>query len=232
MTFQHKSSYQPSTGEAFTPVKSAKKRVTLKPIVSVHEIEAQSMTKEEKSELYYTKDDLIMTNLEIKAICALSNQLTQTPHTTCIDEQDDNNVSSNCVLAVEEADGFLRGLEFHVYPQRFRNKLLARRALLKYQTHLHLKYPDITPEQKAKAMRTASEKLTLWSHLVAQETARLDSLRAYDSDYLIPLDDLPVQFSPFPSITVKRKESFEEVRRVTSDSKDVPPRPFKKARAA
>jgi hypothetical protein len=97
---------------------------------------------------------------------------------------------------------------------------------------LHLKYPDITPEQKAKAMRTASEKLTLWSHLVAQETARLDSLRAYDSDYLIPLDDLPVQFSPFPSITVKRKESFEEVRRVTSDSKDVPPRPFKKARAA
>lgn len=224
MTFHDQSS------EAFTPTNSTKKRVTLRPTVSVHEIEAQSMTKEEKSELYYTKDDLIMTNLEIKAICALSNQLPQTPYATCLDEQDDNDIGSNCVLAVEEVDGFLRGLEFHIYPQRFRNKLIARRALLKYQTHLQAKYPDITPEHKAKAMRTASEKLSAWSHLVAQETARLDSLRAYDSDYLIPLDDLPVQFLPFPTNTVKRKGSFKEVRRVTSD--DVPPRPFKKARAA
>ena len=234
MTFQHQSaSHRPSPG-AFTPVNSTKKRVTLKPTVVVYEIDAQLMTKEKKSELYYTKDDLILTNLEVRAICALSNQLHQSatpPHTTyCIDEQDNNN-KSNCVLAVEEADGFLRGLEFHIYPQRYRNKLLARRALLKYQTHLQMKYPDITPEQKAKAMRTASEKLSAWSHLVAQETARLDSLRAYDGDYLIPLEDPPVQFSPsFPTVTVKRKGSFKEVRRVTSD--DVPPRPFKKARAA
>ena len=225
MTFQHQS-YQSSTRGAFTSVYSTKKRVTLKPTVSVHEIDVPSMTKEEKSELYYTKDDLKMTNLEARAICSLSNQLPQTPHTRCIDEQDKNDCS-NCVLEVE-ADGFLRGLEFYIYPQRFLNKLIARRALLKYQTHLQKKYPNITPEEKAKAMKTASEKLSAWSQLVAQETARLDSLRAYDAEYLIPLDESPVQFSSSPTPSVKRG-SFKEVRRVTSEE---PPRPFKRARAA
>ena len=235
MTLQQHHHFLASSAGAFTPVNPrTKRRVTLRPTVSIHEIDAHAMTKEEKSKLYYTKDDLVVTNLEIKAICALSKQLPQSPYNPCSTDDQDSN--SNCVLAVE-ADGFLRGLEYHIYPQRFRNKLLARKALLKYQAHLSKKYPDITPEQKAKAMRTASEKLSAWSHVVAQETARLDSLRAYDGDYLIPLDDLPVVcVSPFPELTIKpkRKESFEEVRRVSSDDDDgdVLTRPFKKARAA
>jgi hypothetical protein len=230
--YQYQQSAGPFTRIDRTPRTKAKKRVTLKTTVLVHEIDAnKAMSNEEKSELYYTKDDLILTNLEVKAICALSNQLPQPPSTSnCVDDQ---NNDSNCVLAVE-TDGFLRGLEYHIYPQRFRNKMLTRRALLKYQTHLQMKYPDITPDQKAKAMRTASEKLSAWSYLAAQETARLDSLRAYDGDYLIPLDDNPLMCSsPFPDIAVKpkRKGSFMEVRRVTPNDFS-PPLPFKKAIAA
>ena len=94
------------------------------------------------------------------------------------------------------------------------------------------KYPDITHEQKAKAMATASEKLSAWSHVVAKETARLDSLRAYDGDYMIPLDNLPMCVSPFPELTMKpkRKASFKEIRRVTDDDDTLPP--LKKAKAA
>jgi len=200
----------------------------------VHEVEAQPMTKEEKAELYYTKDDLKIINLEVRAIYALSNQLSQTPHTTCctdIDNQDSNE-SSNCVLAIEN-DAFLRGLEFYIYPQRFRKKLIARKALLKYQSHLQVNHPNISPEEKAKAMKTASEKLSAWSKLVAQETARIDSLRAYDAEYLIPLDDSPVTFSSSPTHTA-RKVSSKEVRRVTSTStsEDEPPHPCKRAKAA
>lgn len=228
-TLQHQS-YQPSTISAFTPVKSTKKRVTFNPTVSVYEIQAQSMTKEEKSQLYYTTDDLKMTNLEVRAICALSNQLPQTP-SYCRNNDDDptKNESSNndCVLAIEEADAFLRGLEFYIYPQRFQNKLIAQKALIKYQAHLKKKYPDITPEQKADAMKKASEKLSVWSQLVARETARLDSLRAYDAEYLIPVDDSPVKFSSTPTLPATK----QKVRRVTSEE-DVPPRSFKRARAA
>lgn len=233
MTFQQQEHFHASsTDGAFTSLNNAQKRkkvVTMKPTVIIHDIDA-TVTQEEKSELYYTKDDLVMTNLEIKAICALSKHLPQTPYDDIM-LCSTNNQDSKCWLAVE-ADGFLRGLEFHIYPLRFRNKLLARRALLKYQTHLAEKYPDITHEQKAKAMATASEKLSAWSHVVAKETARLDSLRAYDGDYMIPLDNLPMCVSPFPELTMKpkRKASFKEIRRVTDDNDTLPP--LKKAKAA
>mmetsp|Transcript_26359 Transcript_26359/g.39840 ORF Transcript_26359/g.39840 Transcript_26359/m.39840 type:complete len:302 (-) Transcript_26359:1596-2501(-) len=209
---------------AFKRVRFAKKRVTLNPTVSVHEICAKPITKEEKSELYYTKDDYDMTILEVKAI-ALTHQLPQA-------SEEDTSERSNCMVAAE-ADGFLRGIELLIYPQRFQNKLVARRALIKYQTHLETNCNGVTPEQKAKAMRMAGEKLSAWSHKVARETARLDSIRAYDAEYLIPLDDQQVEFTPFPELTFKRKASFqEEVRRVTPEPED-PPRPlFKKARAA
>merc|ERR1719478_875986 len=126
----------------------------------------------------------------------------------CTGEQDNNR--SN--LAAEE-DGFLRGIEMLIYPQRSKNKLIARKALMKYQTYLETKRTDFTIEQKAKAMRSASEKLSKWSHLVAQETARLDSLRAYDAEYLIPLDEQRVEFSPSPELKLfKMARPFKKAR--------------------
>ena len=221
MTFQQ--SNQLSTS-SFTPatVTSTRKRVRMNPTVLVQEFSVQPLTEEEKSELYYTRNDMNNFILDVKDI-AYSHQLTQTMYKTDrIREQD------NVAL---ESDGFLRGIELQIYPQRAQNKLIARRALLKYQTHLQTQRTNITPEQKASATRAASEKLSAWSHKVARETARLDSIRAYDAEYLIPLDDQQVEFTPFPELTFKRKASFQEVRRVTPEPEDSP-RPFKKARAA
>mmetsp|Transcript_24274 Transcript_24274/g.41431 ORF Transcript_24274/g.41431 Transcript_24274/m.41431 type:complete len:241 (-) Transcript_24274:55-777(-) len=210
-------------------VNSTNKRVRMNPTVLVHDIIGlKSLTKQKKSKLFYTKDDYNMTVLEIKAI-VLTNQPPETPNTTSCTGEEDNNSSNSSMLA-DEADDFLRGIELQMYPQRFQNKLVARKALLKYQTYLHEKRTKMTPEQKAEAMRKASEKLSTWSHLVAQETARLDSIRAYDRDYLIPLNGVPVQFSTYPDLTFQRKGSEDQqVPRVTSEDR---PYPFKKARAA
>merc|ERR1719163_627062 len=122
MTFHQQ--YQLSTSRggrsAFTPViKSAKKRVAFKSTVAVHEIDTEPMTKEEKSTLFYTKDDLRMTSLEVRAVACLSNQLPQTLSYCSVD--DSSNECSNCILKIEEADSFLRGLEFYIYPQRLQN---------------------------------------------------------------------------------------------------------------
>jgi len=201
---------------AFKSISSSKKRVTMNSTVSVHEFSDESMTKEEKSDLYFTKDDYNMTILEVKAI-ALTHQQPQVS---------DNINSNNCLVAAE-ADGFLRGIESHLYPQRFQNRLVARRALIKYQTHLRTNCIGITPDQQAKAMRIASEKLSAWSQLVAQETARLDSIRA---DYLIPLEGGLVEFSSYPDFTFQRREVVQETKRVIPSSED-PPRPLKKLRA-
>ncbi len=74
----------------------------------MHEFSANPMTKEEKSELYYTKDDCNMTILEVKAIALTHKQ----PRVS------GNSSSNNCLFAAE-ADGVLRGIESHLYPQRF-----------------------------------------------------------------------------------------------------------------
>mmetsp|Transcript_14582 Transcript_14582/g.24513 ORF Transcript_14582/g.24513 Transcript_14582/m.24513 type:complete len:235 (-) Transcript_14582:75-779(-) len=219
MTFQQ-SNQLPTASFTPAPVTSTKKRVRMNPTVLVQEFSVQPLTEEEKSELYYTRSDMNNFILDVKDI-AYSHQLTQTmSKTDCIRAQDN--------IAVE-SDGFLRGIELQIYPQRAQNKLIARRALLKYQTYLQTQRIDITPEQKATAMRAASEKLSAWSQLVAKETARLDSLRAYDADYLIPLDDATVKFSSYPDVTFTKRESGHEVKRVTCTSED-PPRPFKRAR--
>ncbi len=210
-----------SVKSAFKSVSSAsaKKRVSMKSTVSVYEFidNDKSMTKEEESDLYYTKNDYNMTILEVKAI-ALTHQQPQVS---------DNSNKNNNSLVAAEADGFLRGIESHLYPQRFQNRLVSRRALIKYQTHLQTNCIGITPDQQAKAMRAASEKLSAWSQLVAQETARLDSLRAYDADYLIPLENASAEFSSYPDSTFERRGTVQ-CQEVTED----PPRPpLKKVRA-
>lgn len=214
---------------ASTPNIFSKKTVTLNPTVSVHEISTQPMTKEEKSELYITIDDYNATILEVKAI-ALKHQQLQVQIS-----EENKSKSSNCMGVVAAgAEDIFRGTESRLYPQRFQNRLVARKALIKYQTHLQTNHAGITPQQKANAMRTASEKLSAWSQLVAQETARLDSLRAYDADYyLIPLDDAPVQFSSSPHGTFKSRGSVQvlKVGRVTpTPTSEGTPRPSKKAR--
>ena len=236
MNFHHQ-----SLSSAFTVDNSTttKKRVTFKPTVTVHEVDTHYTTQEEKSNLYFTKHELKMINLEVRSICSsLSSKLKktihhQTPQTTlCLNDQASLTQRSDCDCVIEavESDDVLRGLEFFIFPKRFKNKVIARKALLKYQTHLKVKYPDITPEEKARAMRTASVKMTAWSYLVAQETARLDSLRAYEADYFIPLVE-PVPLSRVPTLALKKKKGpFKEIRRVTFDY--VPPRSCKKAKAA
>lgn len=211
MTFLQQS-YQYSTvsfcAPATTTTPKAKKRVQLHPIVLVQEYGSEPLTREEKAELYYSKNDIYNFMRENKEIALSHNEFTQKMYSRdCTGEQDDNR--SNLAA---EGDGFLRGIEMLIYPQRSQNKFIARKALMKYQTYLKTKRTDITIEQKAKAMRSASEKLSKWSHLVAQETARLDSLRAYDAEYLIPLDEQRVEFSPSPELKLFRARPFKKAR--------------------
>ena len=174
----------------FTPVIFAKKKVTLNPTISVHEISAKPKTKEEKAKLYITSDDYNMAVLEVKAIARTHQQKAE------MSDEDKSDSSIFMWMIAAEAHDFLRGTEKYLFPKRFQKRLVARKALIMYQKHLQENYAGITLEQKAKAMRTASEKLSAWSQLIAQETARNDSQRAYDAaDYMIPLDDAPVQVS-------------------------------------
>eukprot|EP00579_Thalassiosira_antarctica_P009072 CAMPEP_0201902436 /NCGR_PEP_ID=MMETSP0902-20130614/54954_1 /ASSEMBLY_ACC=CAM_ASM_000551 /TAXON_ID=420261 /ORGANISM="Thalassiosira antarctica, Strain CCMP982" /LENGTH=342 /DNA_ID=CAMNT_0048436437 /DNA_START=187 /DNA_END=1216 /DNA_ORIENTATION=- len=165
--------------------------------------------KEEKSRSYYSKNELKALSLEVKGILALSNNLPDASSTcTC----GAHATSRDCMIGLE-ADPDLRGLDRYLCPTRVRNKVLSQKDLLRYHKQLNVN-PNKTSEEKLQSLAAASAKLSQWSKLVAMETARLDSLRACEGDYLISTNDAPVDISPFPA-TIKR-------RRVTSDEDSQP----------
>jgi len=145
-----------------------------------------SMAQEEKSKLYYSKQELNSFILEAKVICSLSQGLPHISNSgTLLD------VSHYSMIPLgnnndddEDATESLRGLEILMYPKRNQNKLIAHKTVLKYQALLNSK-SDVDGEQKYLALAAASAKLNLWSTLIAVETARRDSVRAYERDYKI-----------------------------------------------
>lgn len=190
-----------------------KKKVTFKPTCTVrtHTEVKGPLTKDELSRLYYSRRELQIMNLEARAICTLTQELPEIQNRGTLLTEQDRRYSGTVMVASrptlhrrgswlgldeereEDTPGTmidtLRGLELIMYPKRKQNKLLAHRSLLKYQQQLKSK-PNLSSAQKVQALAVASEKLNLWSSLVALETARLDAMRAYDGDYLIPIEPL------------------------------------------
>jgi hypothetical protein len=197
-------------------IEKKRKGVSFKPTATVRTFSSRqrkNMTKEEKSRLYYSKEELNIFSLEAKAICTLSQDLPGKRNSgTLFEATDSCTIGSN--ERGDEVDS-LRGLELLVYPRRTQNKLLAQKSLLKYQAFLNTK-PGMTEERKSQALAMASTKLTLWSSVVAAQTAQLDALRAYEGDYLIPTDTTKPKAvkSPFSYYRQKRRGS----RRITPDA--------------
>mmetsp|Transcript_27829 Transcript_27829/g.48113 ORF Transcript_27829/g.48113 Transcript_27829/m.48113 type:complete len:225 (+) Transcript_27829:181-855(+) len=186
----------------------SRKRLRFQPTVTVQPIDCR-MTKEEKSRSYYSKNELEAFSLEVKAIHALSKKLPDAS-SACVCGV--HATSRDCMIGLE-ADPDLRGLDRYLCPTRVRNKVLSQKDLLRYHKQLNVN-PNKTSEEKLQSLAAASAKMSQWSKLVAMETARLDSLRACEGDYLISTNDAPVDISPFPA-TIKR-------RRVTSDEDSQP----------
>ena len=160
------------------------------------------MTEEERSRSYYSKKELEIFALEPKVAKTLSQELPGKPPTCSVHTK-----SESCFVGLEISPA-LRGLELYVCPIRVRNKLLAKKALLKYNKQLNR---DInrTREKKLQSLAAASATLNRWSTSVSLETARLDSLGAYECDYMISIND-PVLILPFPAIYKRRRDTFSE----------------------
>ena len=178
---------------AFKSSRKSNLRLNFDPSITVHPIDCK-LTKTEKFNSFYSKDELNAFSLEVRAIRAEMLSAVGT-HATELD----------CMFGLE-AEPTLRGLELHLCLIRVRNKKLAQMALLK-KCELNAK-SNKTSEERLISLAAASAKLSRWSRLVAMETARLDSLRACADDYMIPIIE-PVHIKPFPG-TIKR-------RRVTDD---------------
>lgn len=212
----------------------AKRSIRFNETVTIHPIRQQSTTMpaEMKSQLYYSKEERDGFQLEVKAIreglfdCYRIQQQQQasTDTTTTLTPQ-------HILLPLASAPA-LRGLELHIHPLRIRNKITACKAFLKYQQHIcssqhrqnalgmacHSSF-GMSTRQRDDCLAEAYGKLSEWSRMVALETGRLDSLRAYGMNdeersevlprSLTPTQE-PVEISSFPSLKKRRVSTTVE----------------------
>jgi len=203
---------------------TATSSVTFAPTITVQPIDKLATTIEEKANLYYSKADMATFNQEVKAIRSIVKKQAQHLITTTGDNASSASTSATAtggiILSPQrlEADPALRGLELHLLSTRVKNKILAQKALLKYQKGLAASCNNShstskSDEESAQCLAAASQRLTAWSTQVALETARFDSLQAFDEEeYNIPLCECSVAISRFPILA---KQSIK--RRVTCD---------------
>lgn len=173
---------------AFKFTNQSRKRVRFDTRSAVHPIDCR-FTDEEKSCSHYSMRELKGFSGEVKKLAPSSESFT----------------SSGIA-----ADPSFRGLEIRLCPVRAQNSKVVRKAVLKYQQQLTGDSRK-TPEKKARSLAALSCKVNSWSSLVAQETARLDALRAteYDKEsHLLPSLE-PRDISPFP-LPLKRKRVLGE----------------------
>lgn len=142
----------------------------------------------------------------------------------------------NFALDIEAEDESLRGLEMVNCPARRVDKDLVRNGIIKYHRLLCAR-KDISTDKKHLLLAAAASKLSNRARLVSLETARIDSLRAFGADYLIPVVTKALDLTD--SLQLKREKNFnsgnllltprQEIRRVTVDIDEN--RPIKKRRA-
>ena len=180
------------------PIK--KRKVTFKPTITVQPVCNLSKDLEQKSRLYYTKDDFETEKTSIRRIAKDAMTAPSSSH-----------YLSNPTL---------RGMEMYLCRPRVQNKHLARKAFLQYQRNINAN-TSMSSEEKQLRIAAASSKLSQWSRLVAMETARQDSYAAYGKDYLIPIDNNSVEITPFPSLlSTADSKRRRESRRVTIEEDD------------
>ena len=201
-----------------------RKKVSFNPVVQVRRrtLPPSVIMTSLKSSLYYSKSELASINLEAKRIVDSRGRL-DSP-------------------AGLEDEGCLRGLESMTSPTRKVKKVLATKGILKYHRIISER-DDIPAERKHLLLATASSKISEWARLVSLEAARVDSLRVFGADYLIPVELVPVEttsFCPFKprcntgdSLLSLRKRSTANVdderqpaKKCRSDHTTFSPRPF------
>ena len=195
---------------------SAERTVSFAPSITVQPVDKLATTTEEKSSLYYSPDEMASFNQEVKTIRTLTKAqhliATEDVHDGASSAASSASQSKGIILSPERlsSNPALRGLELHLLSTRVKNKILAQKALLKYQRGLCYDSSK-SSEDRAQCLAAAASRLTRWSTQVALETARMDSMQAYDVDsYRIPLVQCEVIIERFPISMAKKRRVTEE----------------------
>ncbi|KAL3782394.1 hypothetical protein HJC23_005442 [Cyclotella cryptica] len=189
------------------------KKISFNERVSVHPVPERStnMTPGEKSQVYYSKEELTNFQLERKQIC---NKVIQ--QARFLSKINPAVSPAKNVSLILKSNANLRGFEALLCPTRKRNKTMALEAVHDYQNQLNAMKFSFTPQQKEVALAELYSKVTYWSQMLALFTARNDRSQLYELDMVrdspqpieVKSESIPSIVSPIQEI--KRKCSVIE----------------------
>lgn len=183
--------------------------------VRVHSIDERSseMTQAEKSQVYYSKNELIAFHQECKDICkGVINKARS------LSASDPSVSPAKNLSLILESDDSLRGFEVQVCPMRKNNKAMVHKAVRMYHKQLKDMGSLLSLEQKEMILADAYSKLSYWSQMLALMIAQKDEAQVEDTESSIRFaspvpcssaclsSTIPAVVSP---ITVQKKRSVD-----------------------
>ena len=181
--------YRPaSLNPAMLCHKPITKKVNFKESVRVRPIREKSstMTSEEKSQTYYSQNEMKKFQAEGGKLCkgvALQAKKLSKINPALSPEQH--------FSSLIESDPRLRGLEAHVCPTRTNNRSMVNKAVLAYSKQLMKS--SLSPRERQTALADVYSSLSSFSQVLAVLTAKHDTAQANEEDGVKITSDSPVQ---------------------------------------
>jgi hypothetical protein len=151
------------------------KKVVFRETVRVQPISQKSseMSPNEKSKLYYSKDDMQVFQAESKEVCKEAAKRARS-----LSVSDASLSTKEHFSSMLESDSRLRGLECHVCPIRKGNRAKVNEAVLACQKELNSFAGVLSPEQRQDVLANAYSSLTSCSQMLAYLVAKSDEIQA------------------------------------------------------
>ncbi|KAL7478571.1 hypothetical protein ACHAW6_004329 [Cyclotella cf. meneghiniana] len=153
-----------------------KRRIHFNENVTVRLIFERSseMSLQDKLHAYYSVDELLRFESEVKKIRAMIIHQARTMSKSNPAISPAENVSS-----ILKSDASLRGFEVRFCPTRCRRKLMVLNAVHEYNKKLQSSEESFQPQQKELALAKVYAQLSHWSKIQALKIARNDEMQAF-----------------------------------------------------
>ena len=132
---------------------------------------ASGMTKEEKSRVCYTKEDMVGFQQECKDICKHAVEKART-----LSRSNPVMPHANSLSSILQSDANLRGFEAQICPLRKSNKLMVHQAFHSYQKQLKALESTLSQQEREMLLASAYSSLSQCSKSMALLIAQKDSM--------------------------------------------------------
>jgi hypothetical protein len=173
------------------------------------------MSIEDKSTIYYSKEDMVRFQFEGREACKAAAKRAIT-----ISASDPTLSAYEHFSHMIESDPTLRGLECLACPTRVTNRSMVNKALLRYQKELNALKPPLSPREKEIALSQVYASISCCSKVLGILTAKTDMAEAYGAHSVYT--SMTTMERPLPNVSSATSNVLNTYISSTGPSRSIP----------